>query len=497
MVVSSTGSLLGSGSSPLRTWNNEHDQYQQSSADIWEAVSRSVREAVASAGGLPIVGLGFAATCSLVLVPTAGEEVSLSDDDEAQDVIMWMDHRATAEAARASSSRSAALAYLGGAVSPEHQVPKLAWLAKHRPDVMARLAGVMDLCDWLAWTAVGGSDCGSAPRSQCAAVCKWGFVPCGSGLAPCHELYEAAGAASALRLVQPSDGAAPLPVGAPVSEAGLGPKAAVQLGLDPGCVVASGLIDAHAGALASLECGGGSHGRLRMAVVAGTSACLMTLVDAASDSPPLVRGVWGPFWGAVVPGRWLLEGGLSSAGAAIDRLVRSHAAFRTACVEAGAEPPSHDSSSGAPVPAVVYEHLGVIVHRAAEEAGLPDGAQDLLARSIHVCADLGGNRSPYQDPRPLGAVLGLDLAPPDVNDLARLYLAALHGVAHGIALVVHHLAATGGHAVAELVLTGGGLARSLHFRRAVAGACGLPVVCPVGPPAVALGAAVAAAAACG
>ena len=51
----------------------------------------------------------------------------------------------------------------------------------------------------------------------------------------------------------------------------------------------------------------------RLALVGGTSSCHM----AASPEPRFIAGVWGPYFGAMVPGLWLTEGGQSATGALI------------------------------------------------------------------------------------------------------------------------------------------------------------------------------------
>src|SRR5262249_54429525 len=104
---------------------------------------------------------------------------------------------------------------------------------------------------------------------------------------------------------------------------GLTTEAAAALGLIPGTPVAAGLIDAHAGGVGTVG-GRGGEGTLftRMAYVFGTSACTMS----TTSEPAFVQGVWGPYFSAMVPGLWLNEGGQSAAGAAIDRLVRTHPA---------------------------------------------------------------------------------------------------------------------------------------------------------------------------
>ena len=47
---------------------------------------------------------------------------------------MWMDHRAADETAAINATRDPALAYVGGEVSIEMELPKVLWLRRHFPD---------------------------------------------------------------------------------------------------------------------------------------------------------------------------------------------------------------------------------------------------------------------------------------------------------------------------------------------------------------------------
>lgn len=50
---------------------------------------------------------------------------------------------------------------------------------------------------------------------------------------------------------------------------------------------------------------------------------------AVSHEAVFVPGIWGPYWGAMVPGMWLSEGGQSATGKLIDHIIESHAAYQT------------------------------------------------------------------------------------------------------------------------------------------------------------------------
>ena len=73
-VFDARGTLLGTAKHPIRIWQDEDSFVEQSSADIWAAVAASVREAVFLSGAeaSEIGGIGFDATCSLVVLDREG-----------------------------------------------------------------------------------------------------------------------------------------------------------------------------------------------------------------------------------------------------------------------------------------------------------------------------------------------------------------------------------------------------------------------------------------
>ena len=56
-------------------------------------------------------------------------------------------------------------------MSPEMQTPKLAWLARMKPETFARAAHFLGLTDFLAFRATG-----SLARSLCTVACKFGYL---------------------------------------------------------------------------------------------------------------------------------------------------------------------------------------------------------------------------------------------------------------------------------------------------------------------------------
>ena len=51
----------------------------------------------------------------------------------------------------------------------------------------------------------------------------------------------------------------------------------------------------------------------------------------------MTSGVWGPYFSAVLPGLWLLEGGQSATGKLVDHVIDTHPASEEAKTLAGKE----------------------------------------------------------------------------------------------------------------------------------------------------------------
>ena len=173
-IFDENGSLLATARHPITVWHEAGSVAEQSSSEIWAACAASVRAAMAEAA-LPasaIKGIGFDATCSLVVVDVAGNPLTVSaSGDERRNVIVWMDHRAIAEARRVNETRDDVLRYVGGSVSPEMEIPKLLWLKRHLPSTYQSAGHFFDLADYLSFRATG-----STARSMCTLACKWNYL---------------------------------------------------------------------------------------------------------------------------------------------------------------------------------------------------------------------------------------------------------------------------------------------------------------------------------
>src|SRR5262249_48931351 len=117
------------------------------------ACGKAVRAALEQAGARAedVAGVGFDATCSLVALDGEDRPVTVSPSgSDAQNVVVWMDHRATEQAERINHTKHDVLRYVGGIISPEMETPKLLWLKEKMPATWKRAAKFFDLPDFLA-----------------------------------------------------------------------------------------------------------------------------------------------------------------------------------------------------------------------------------------------------------------------------------------------------------------------------------------------------------
>ncbi len=125
-VFDEKGTLLATARHPITVWHEAGNVVEQSSSEIWAACADSVRAAMAEAALPPsaVKGIGFDATCSLVVLDAAADPLTVSTSgDERRNVIVWMDHRATAEARLVNDTHDDVLRYVGGSISPEMEIP--------------------------------------------------------------------------------------------------------------------------------------------------------------------------------------------------------------------------------------------------------------------------------------------------------------------------------------------------------------------------------------
>ncbi|XP_006862548.1 PREDICTED: FGGY carbohydrate kinase domain-containing protein-like isoform X1 [Chrysochloris asiatica] len=482
-LVDQKGLLMAFADQPIKKWEPQFNHHEQSSEDIWAACCVVTKKVVQGIDLNQIRGLGFDATCSLVVLDTQFHPLPVNHEGDAhRNIIMWLDHRAVSQVHRINETKHSVLQYVGGVMSVEMQAPKLLWLKENLKETCWDKAGhFFDLPDFLSWKATG-----VIARSLCSLVCKWTYS---AERGWDDSFWKMIGLEDFVADNYSKIGNQVLPPGVSLGN-GLTPQAAKDLGLPVGIAVASSLIDAHAGGLGVIGADVRGHGLAcerqpmtsRLAVICGTSSCHMGI----SKEPIFVPGVWGPYFSAMVPGLWLNEGGQSVTGKLIDHMVQGHAAFPELQAKAAARCQS--------IYAYLNSHLDLI--KKAQPVGF-------LTVDLHVWPDFHGNRSPLADLtlkgmkstaylyRPAVAILhsphghlllffsssrqvtGLKLSQ-DLDNLAILYLATVQAIAFGTRHIIEAMEAAG-HSISTLFLCGG-LSKNSLFVQMHADITGMPVV---------------------
>ncbi len=457
-VLDREGALLGRAESPLDMNRPAAGFAEHDSEQVWAAACTAVRAALRTAEARPeeVAGIGFDATCSLVVRDRTGRPLAVSPGgDPRWDTIAWLDHRAIAEAKECTAGGHRVLDHIGGVMSPEMETPKLMWLQRHVPESWRRAGHLFDLADFLTWKA-----CGSLERSQSTLTCKWTHLAHEeTGWQP--DFFAAMGIPDVLDRGQLPARASP--VGRDLGS--LTAAAAGELGLTTRCRVGVGLIDAHAGALGALGGLTGNPGEIHrhLALVAGTSSCVVAL---SRDARP-IRGVWGPYYGAVLGDCWLNEAGQSATGALLDHVIRRH----------GGEPDL-----------ATHRRIGERIGALRAEQGLN------LGRRLHVLPDFHGNRSPLADPEAVGVISGLTLDH-SFDSLCILYWRTAVAIALGVRHVLEALRQRGYGT--DTLHAAGGHTRSPLLMELYADATGCRILTSVGEDTVLLGTGMVAAAAAG
>jgi FGGY-family pentulose kinase len=469
----SKGYVKGIGKQDIKIHRPQPNFVEQSSEDIWKATGQAIQESL-SAGKIKaksVLGMSFDATCSLVALANEFAPITVSPTgNHEQNVIVWMDHRAIEQANAINKAGHDVLQYVGGTISPEMQPPKLMWLKTHLPDTWTHAVKFMDLADYMVYRATGIDH-----RSLCTSVCKWTYLG--------HKATGGHYDLSFFKANQIEDifekERVPLvshPMGELAGE--LTSSAAASLGLTPGIAVGVSIIDAHAGGIGSLGSVLSDSSTTRqafdhaIALIGGTSSCHM----AVSESPRFIKGIWGPYFGAMLPQMWLNEGGQSATGSLIDHVIQNNASYPDILKASQNE----DTD--------VYTYLNQTLEDLVREQGLA------TFDKRHILPDHHGNRSPRADAGARGMITGLtlDFSP---DEVAIWYGATIHALAYGTREIIEAMNAEG-YAIDQIYMCGGHL-KNKRFIQDHATITGCQVIIPEEPEAVLLGSAILATVAAG
>ncbi len=429
------GNLVVSAACSYQTYFSHPGWAEQDPDEWWASLVVAVRTCLKSTHVNPAEIIGISAdatTCTLVPMRADGTVLRRA--------LLWMDVRASRQAARIFATGHAALRYCLGGVSAEWMPSKMLWLKAHEPATYADTDRLIEYTDWLVYRLTGRFTLNINTINQ-----RW-FYHLPSGGWP-TDFYATVGL-DGIEAKFPTD---ILKIG---EVAGLlSPSAAEQLGLPAGIPVASNGGDAFIGLL-----GLGVTAPGDMGVITGSSNVLAALSAQALHFP----GVFGSFPSSLIPGLHLIEGGQVSSGSILNWFKRNFGQGLAA--EAAANQLS------------VYQLLD------REAARIPVGSEGLI-----VLDYFQGNRTPHTDSAARGTIWGLSLQ----SSRAHVFRALMEGVAYGMRDIIetfaHHQ-----FAIAR-VIASGGATRSPLFMQIYADVLGMPIYTTRCPDATMLGSAVVAA----
>jgi xylulokinase len=284
-------------SHPLAGWS-EHDPEL-----LWQAAAACLAEVIA---GLPVAGLAISSFAEAGLpLDAAGRPL--------YPIIAWYDRRSAPQAAWWESHLTVAElhAITGQRVSPSFGVNKWLWLRQHEPDLAARMSKWLSTPDYLLWRLTGeqATDYTLASRTL---------------LLDQHSLDWSA---RMLALAELERGQLPclLPGGTLVGR--VTPAVSGQTGLPAGTPCVLGGHDHLCAALAA-----GAYQPGAVIDSSGTAQAVLMVLPAFATGAALAEHGFACY-AHVIPGYYVLKGGLKAAGGAIDWLAQQLSGLDTPLTE--------------------------------------------------------------------------------------------------------------------------------------------------------------------
>jgi len=415
---------------------------EQSPEDWWGALIASTHKVMATSGLRPkdIKGISYdATTMTVVALNKAGEAL--------RPAIMWMDVRATEQAARVKDTKSTARRYTGDGTLPptaEWYPFKAAWLKENEPDTFKKAYRIVDAPDWLTFRLTGEWTLNINTAAHRA------YYDRDNGGWP-EDLYEEAGAGDIFDKLPETVNDLGVPVG------GLSAHAAEALGLLAGTPIAQGGGDAWHGqiGLNVLQPG-------KMSLVTGSSH----VMSGQTEEPISGPGFFGGYTDGVVPGQYTVETSLVSSGSVLKWFKDQ---FCPDFVQAA-------DSTGLNV----YDILN------SKSKDIPIGCDGLIINEYFQ-----GNRTPYSDSKARGVFAGLSLS----HTREHMYRAIQEAVCYGVEINMRRLREKG-FEVEEFVACGGST-KSRMWTQMHSDVTGVPITLTEVGDAVTLGSCILAAAGAG
>ena len=327
--------------------------------------------------------------------------------------MMWMDARSRKEMQEINDTGHPVLDYCGKETSFEWMIPKALWIKRHRKDIYDVCYRIVDQLDWMNYQL-----CGKWSSSICNTTCKWNYVSSMGGYQ--RDFFEQIGFEDyEEKLTMRVD-----KIGDPVGT--IRPELSEKYGFSREMQIVQGGIDAHMAmfGLDVLKPG-------KLGVIMGTSFVHLCL----SDEKPDMKGIWGPYDGAVLDNMWLLEGGQISASGLVNWFRHN---FHI---------PEKDGNP--------YGHL----------LEIPIGAD-----GVTVLDFFQGNRTPYKDAMAKGVIFGLNIK----HTWKHIYRAVLESVSYGTQNIIRNFEEQG-YPVASITACGG-VTKDRRWLQMISDVTGKPII---------------------
>ncbi len=428
-LVSESGEVIASGRCAYKTNFPQSGWAEQDPDEWWTSLVVAVKECLSqtSINLAEIKAIcADATTCTLLPVKANGQHL--------RPALLWMDVRASEQAARIFQTQHEALRYTLAGVSAEWMPSKALWLKEHEPEIYNATDYFIEYTDWLAYKLTGRLTLNLNTVTQ-----RWYYNTRESGWP--LDFYNVIG----LEDVEKKLGLEILPLGEKVGA--LSNHAANELGLPVGIPVIAGGGDAFVGLL-----GLGVVAPGDLALVTGSSNVLSALTPREVHIP----GIFGSFPDAVISGLNSVEGGQVSTGSLLSWFKRNFIS----------EPES----------ASLHQRLD------KEASQIPLGSEGLI-----VLEHFQGCRTPHTDSLSRGVLLGLTLK----TTRAHVFRALMEGVAYGTKEILETFHKNGCN-ISRIVACGGATQSPL-FMQIYADVLGQKIYTTQVPEASLLGSAVAAA----
>lgn len=419
-IFDTKGTPVTFAATPYKTTHPRSGWAEQDPAEWLSCLEASSRKALAASGVSPsaIIGISYDATTTTVLALDQ-EGIHL------RPAIMWMDVRATKEAAQADSSDSVARLYNGNSTAPasaEWYPFKAAWLKNNERETYDAAYRIVDATEWVTHTLTGEwtLSINTAAQRMYYNRDKGGWPT---------DFYEHLGIGDIFDKL-PTE---VLDLGARVGT--LSSRAATLMGLVPGIPVAQGSADAWAG-----QIGLGVVTPGKMALITGSSH----VITGQSATPIHGAGFFGSYTDGVVKGQYTVEGGQVSTGSVMkwfkDNFARD---LVQAADRAGLN---------------AYDLMN------QQSKDLPPGSDGLIINEYFQ-----GNRTPYVDGKARGSIYGLSLH----HGPEHMYRAIQESICYGTAHNLRVMEAQGFHA--EEIVACGGATRGRDFMQMHSDVTGVPI----------------------